>query len=45
MASEQPAECPVATRVCGEIFSLPLYPGLPPAAVETIAAALASGPA
>ena len=45
VASERPAECPVATRICGEVFSLPLYPGLPPAAVETIAAALATGPA
>jgi dTDP-3-amino-3,4,6-trideoxy-alpha-D-glucose transaminase len=44
VASERPAECPVATRICAEIFSLPLYPGLPPAAVETIAAALATGP-
>ena len=45
LASERPAECPVATKVCGEVLSLPLYPGLPPAAIETIAAALATGPA
>ncbi|HET7220319.1 MAG TPA: DegT/DnrJ/EryC1/StrS family aminotransferase [Vicinamibacterales bacterium] len=45
VASERPAECPVATTVCGEVFSLPLFPGLPPAAVDTIAAALATGPA
>jgi dTDP-4-amino-4,6-dideoxygalactose transaminase len=32
--------CPVADRVCGEVFSLPLYPGLPPDTVSRVAAAL-----
>jgi dTDP-4-amino-4,6-dideoxygalactose transaminase len=41
VASEQPADCPVANRVCAEVFSLPLYPALPPVAVERIATALA----
>jgi dTDP-4-amino-4,6-dideoxygalactose transaminase len=44
LASERPAECPIAARVCNEIFSLPLYPTLSEAAVEEVAAALASGP-
>ena len=25
LATEQPAQCPVADRVCAEVFSLPLY--------------------
>ena len=32
--------CPVAERVCREVFSLPLYPGLPPDTVSRVAAAL-----
>ncbi len=28
VASEDPAACPVAARVCCEVFSLPLYPTL-----------------
>ena len=28
LAAEQPRECPVATRACDEIVSLPLHPGL-----------------
>lgn len=42
LASEQPAECPVADHVCDEIFSLPLYPRLPNGAIAQAAAALAS---
>ncbi len=45
LATEQPAECPIATRVCREVLSLPLYPSLSDAAVAEIAAALANGPA
>jgi dTDP-3-amino-3,4,6-trideoxy-alpha-D-glucose transaminase len=41
-AAEQPGECPVADRVCEEVFSLPLYPALPPDAVSQVAAALAA---
>jgi len=37
LASEQPADCPVADRVCDEVFSLPLYPSLPDAAVDRVA--------
>ena len=44
LASERPAECPIAARVCNEVFSLPLYPTLSEAAVDEVAAALASGP-
>jgi dTDP-4-amino-4,6-dideoxygalactose transaminase len=42
LASEQPADCPIANRVCGEILSLPLYPTLPAEAIDRVAAALAS---
>ena len=42
LATEHPAECPVATRVCSEVFSLPLYPSLADAAVAEVAAALAT---
>jgi dTDP-4-amino-4,6-dideoxygalactose transaminase len=45
LASEAPARCPVADRVCQEVFSLPLYPALDDAAIGQVAAALASGPA
>jgi dTDP-3-amino-3,4,6-trideoxy-alpha-D-glucose transaminase len=44
LATEQPAECPIATRVCREVLSLPLYPSLSEAAVVEVATALASGP-
>jgi dTDP-4-amino-4,6-dideoxygalactose transaminase len=40
VASERPADCPVANRVCGEVLSLPLHPGLTRQAVEEVAAAL-----
>jgi dTDP-3-amino-3,4,6-trideoxy-alpha-D-glucose transaminase len=40
LASQQPAQCPVADRVCGEVLSLPLHPGLPAGSVEEVAAAL-----
>ena len=42
VAAERPDDCPIAERVCGEIFSLPLYPQLPPDAVRQIGARLAS---
>jgi dTDP-4-amino-4,6-dideoxygalactose transaminase len=45
VAAERPADCAVANRVCEEIFSLPLYPSLPDAAIHQVAEALASGPA
>ena len=40
LASERPAECPVAARVCDQVLSLPLHPGLTPDAVAEVAAAL-----
>ena len=42
LATEDPAECPVADRVCGEVLSLPLYPDLPETAVTTVVEALAA---
>jgi dTDP-4-amino-4,6-dideoxygalactose transaminase len=40
LATEQPADCPVAARVCSEVFSLPLYPSLDDDAIAQVAAAL-----
>ena len=40
LAPEQPDQCPVADRVCAEVFSLPLYPALPLEAVGQVAAVL-----
>ena len=43
MMSAHPASCPVADRVCREVFSLPLHPHLPPDTADRVAAALAQG--
>jgi dTDP-4-amino-4,6-dideoxygalactose transaminase len=40
MAGQDPAPCPVADRVCAEVCSLPLYPGLPEEAVDRVIAAV-----
>jgi dTDP-4-amino-4,6-dideoxygalactose transaminase len=40
-AAEDPAQCPVADRVCDQVLPLPLYPGLGRAAVEHVATAAA----
>ena len=40
VASERPAVCPVADRVCAEVFSLPLHPALTADAIEEVAQAL-----
>jgi dTDP-4-amino-4,6-dideoxygalactose transaminase len=40
LAAERPDQCPIADRVCREVFSVPLHPGLTSAAVEEVAAAL-----
>jgi dTDP-3-amino-3,4,6-trideoxy-alpha-D-glucose transaminase len=40
LAREQPAQCPVADRVCDEVLSLPLHPGMSPEAVAEVASAL-----
>lgn len=45
LASEQPAQCPIADRVCGRVLSLPLHPGMTVQAVEEVAAALQAAPA
>ena len=45
LADQAPADCAIANRVCGEIFSVPLYPSLPDTAIAAVAAAIAGGPA
>jgi dTDP-4-amino-4,6-dideoxygalactose transaminase len=40
LASERPGVCPVADRVCAQILSVPLYPGLPESDVERVASAI-----
>jgi dTDP-4-amino-4,6-dideoxygalactose transaminase len=40
LASETPGQCPVADRVCHEVFSLPLYPTLDGTAVARVTDAL-----
>ena len=40
LAPERPAQCPVADRVCDEVLSLPLHPGMTRQAVAEVAAAL-----
>jgi len=44
VADQCPAECPVATRVCREVFSLPLYPALDDRSVDEVAKAIAGSP-
>lgn len=39
-AVDATGECPVADRVCAQVFSLPLHPALAPDAVHRVAAAL-----
>jgi dTDP-3-amino-3,4,6-trideoxy-alpha-D-glucose transaminase len=40
LAAEDPADCPVASRVCDEILSLPLHPALRDEDVDDVAAAV-----
>jgi dTDP-4-amino-4,6-dideoxygalactose transaminase len=40
LASEQPAQCPVADRICDEVLSLPLHPGMSTQDVAAVAAAV-----
>jgi dTDP-4-amino-4,6-dideoxygalactose transaminase len=42
LRTEQPADCPIANRVCNEILSLPLYPSLAPQVIDRVADALAA---
>ncbi len=43
LASATPAECPVASRVCEEILSLPLHPGLTDGEIDAVAEAVRKG--
>ncbi len=43
LAAEPAGECPLADRVCGQVFSLPLYPSLDAQAVDRVAAAVRRG--
>ena len=45
LAGAQPADCPIALRACGEVLSLPLYPGLSDGDVDRVAASVRSGSA
>jgi dTDP-3-amino-3,4,6-trideoxy-alpha-D-glucose transaminase len=40
LASESPADCPIAGRVCAEILSLPLYPSMSESQAVEVARAL-----
>jgi dTDP-4-amino-4,6-dideoxygalactose transaminase len=40
LAGTAPADCPIAARVCGEVLSLPIYPGLTDGDVDRVAAAI-----
>jgi len=42
LASFDPANCPTANRICAEIVSLPLYPGLRDADISVVAGAAAA---
>jgi dTDP-3-amino-3,4,6-trideoxy-alpha-D-glucose transaminase len=40
LASTDPAECPIADRVCAHVLSLPLYPAMTPSTIDEVASAL-----
>ena len=42
LQSASPAMCPVADRVCSQVVSLPMYPGLSDPAVAAVAEAAAT---
>lgn len=42
LASFDPGHCPVADRICGEVVSLPMYPGLRDTDISAVAAAAAA---
>jgi dTDP-3-amino-3,4,6-trideoxy-alpha-D-glucose transaminase len=44
LAAIETAPCPIAERVCDQVFSLPLHPALSDAEVDTIAAAVHAFP-
>ncbi len=41
LSTEEPADCPLASRICNELLSLPLYPDMTDATMDTVLAALA----
>jgi dTDP-4-amino-4,6-dideoxygalactose transaminase len=43
VSATNPAECPIADRVCGELLSLPMYPSLGDEAVSRVVAAVRAG--
>ena len=40
LEAQAPAACPAADRVCAQVLSLPLYPGMPDADVQLVAEAI-----
>lgn len=44
LETQQPAMCPVADRVCAEVVSLPIYPGLSDEAIARVVEAVRSFP-
>ena len=42
VASASPAMCAVADRVCAQVVSLPMYPGLSDAAIDAVGQAAAT---
>jgi dTDP-4-amino-4,6-dideoxygalactose transaminase len=40
LATEDPAVCPVADRICREVLSLPLHPDLAPETVDAVVEAV-----
>lgn len=42
LQSEAPADCPVGDRICGQVLSLPLHPGLREDDVDAVVAAVRS---
>jgi dTDP-4-amino-4,6-dideoxygalactose transaminase len=44
LAQETGSACPIASRVCSEVFSLPLYPALDGAAIGRVCDAIAAAP-
>jgi dTDP-4-amino-4,6-dideoxygalactose transaminase len=40
LAPEAPSDCPVTDRVCAQVLSLPLHPGMTSTAVDEVASAL-----
>jgi dTDP-4-amino-4,6-dideoxygalactose transaminase len=45
LAAENPTQCPIADRVCAEVFSLPLHPALVDADADRVIAAVGAAAA